>query len=280
MRTCMFVLSACAAMAVSTAIAHGPQIQITVDSGKITTRQLLPGNSYSTTSGLTSPASIYVLPVNSVLFVGNPVARVQPLNTQVFGPGFTYGYDQFVNPGGTRLLASNLDLSIGGLKIWNGSSFVDTGAGLEQLGLLQSSSNVNADTVKTVTGTDSHLTIPVTATYGADEHSSVRYQLLGDGLNPNVASRDGIYLVTLGLSGTQVSPSLASSNTFHYILGKNVSFSELSSVANGFAASQSIGSSLIQYAPALVPEPGTLVAAVAGMLGMLGMPNLARRKRG
>src|SRR5262249_39174878 len=159
-----------------------------------------------------------------------------------------------VNPGGVRQFAANLELHLDGLQIWNGSTFVDTGAGLEQLGLIQSSSNVNADTLKTVMGGDVHLTIPISAAYGADDHSSVRYQLLGDGNSPNVASRDGIYLVTMELSGTQPTPSLTPSDTFYYVLGKNVSFNDLAGVANGFAASQGIGSSLIQYAPNLVPE--------------------------
>ena len=55
---------------------------------------------------------------------------------------------------------------------------------MEQLGLLQSSSNVNADSLKTIMGGDVHLAIPIAATYGADDHSSVRYQLLGDGVSP------------------------------------------------------------------------------------------------
>lgn len=278
MRSRMPIVCFSAIVFASSASAHGPQMQITVDAGKITTRQVLPGNTYSTTNGLTAPASIYVLPVNSVLFNGNPVSRVQPITTQTFGPGFTYGYDQFATPGGTRLFGANLDLKIGGLKIWNGSSFVDTGAGLEQLGLLQSSSNVNPDTVKTVMGSDSHLTIPVSATYDADAHSSVRYQLLGDGLSPNVASRDGVYLVTLGLSGTQASPTLTPSDTFYYILGKNVPINDLSSVVSTFAASQGIGSNLIQYGPTLVPEPAAIATVVIGLVGMLRLTNRRRRQ--
>lgn len=280
MRTRMFVFCLYAALLVSTASAHGPQIQLTVDAGKITTRQILPGSSYSTTNGLTAPVSIYVLPVNPVSFLGNPVARVQPISTEVFGPGFTYGYDQFVNPGGTRPFAGNLDLKVGGLKIWNGSSFVDTGAGMEQLGLLQSSSNVVADTVKSVMGSDSHLTIPVAAAYGADEHSSMRYQLLGDGLSPNVDSRDGIYLATFGLSGIQATPSLIPSDAFYFILAKNVRFFTVSNVVTGFATSQGIDPSLIQYAPALVPEPATLAIVTVGLFGMFNRHTRGRRCQG
>jgi hypothetical protein len=39
------------------------------------------------------------MPVLPVTFLGQPVARVKPSGTQTFGPGFTYGYDQFVTFG-------------------------------------------------------------------------------------------------------------------------------------------------------------------------------------
>ena len=48
MRTCMLVLSACALFAVSSANAHGPQIQITNDGNKITTRELRSDGPYGT----------------------------------------------------------------------------------------------------------------------------------------------------------------------------------------------------------------------------------------
>ena len=281
MRVRMFVVCACAAMATTSASAHGPQIQITVDtnnSNKIVTRQLLPGNTYSSTNGLTAPASVYVLPVLPVTFNGNPVARVKPSDTQVFGPGFTYSYDQFVTPGGMRLFTANLELHLEGLQIWDGSAFVDTGAGMEQLGLIQSSSNVNADTLKTIMGGDVHLPISIAAgTYTADAHSSVRYQLLGDGLSETVASRDGVYLVTMELSGLQTTPSLTESDTFYYILGKNVAPNDLTTVVNSFAASQGIGSNLVQYAPN-VPEPGAALLLALGALGVSVLPSTRRRR--
>jgi hypothetical protein len=268
MRTHFFTAALCASLISSNSFAHGPQIQITVDaanSNKIVTRQLLPGNSYSTTNGLTAPASIYVMPTLPVTFLGQPVARVKPLDTQSFGPGFTYGYDQFASPGGIRPFTASLDLSVAGLKIWNGTAFVDTSAGFEQLGLLQSSGNVNPDSHKTVAVSNVHVPIPIAANYGADEHSSMRYQLLGDGMSQNVASRDGIYLVSLQLSGTQASPALTASDPFYFVLNKNAAFGDLSAAVNSFAASQGIAPNSVQYV-ANVPEPGSLLLAGCGLL--------------
>jgi hypothetical protein len=276
MRFRILLACACAALIVSPVLAHGPQIQITADStaggDKIVTRQLLPGNAYSTTNGLTAAASVYVMPSNPVTFLGNPVSRLQPLSTQTFGPGFTYGYDQFANPGGTRKFAADLTLVIGELKIWNGSTFVATGD--EQLGVSPTSGNVNADAVSTVGGGTVNLPITIAkntttqlTNYGADSHSSVRYQLLGNGTSANEsanASRDGVYLVSMLLAGTQASPSLASSDPFYYIVSKNVGFNDLVSVVNSFASSQGIASSLVQYVPTAVPEPGTVILAVTG----------------
>ena len=195
----------------------------------------------------------------------------------MFGPGFTYGYDQLANPGGTRLFTANLELHLDGLRIWDGSAFVDTG--MEQLGLRQSSSNTAADTLQTIVG-DVHLPIPVSATYTADSHSSVRYQLLGDGLSETVASRDGVYLVTLKLSGMQTMPSLMPSDTFYYILGKNVAYDDLTVVVNSFAASQGISSNLVQFAPNVVPEPGTVTLIAMSLLGISALPRRTRRLRG
>ena len=131
-------------MVVTTASAHGPQIQIAVDTGNtntIVTRRLLLDEPYSSAVGLTVPVSVYVMPVSPVSFVGQPVSRVKSSDTQVFGPGFTYGYDQTL--GGDRLFKANLNLHINGLQIWDGTDFIPTGPNKEQLGLLASSSNVN-----------------------------------------------------------------------------------------------------------------------------------------
>ena len=272
----------CALLTVSMVSAHGPQIQITVDTAngnKIVTRQLLPGNTYSTTNGLTSPASVYVIPALPVSFLGQTVTRVKPLDTETFGPGFTYGYDQFVSPGGARPLTANLNLHLAGLRIWDGSAFVATGLNKEQLGLLQSSSNVNPDSVKT-TASGSDLSIPIVANYTADEHSTVRYTLLGDGLDPYAGSRDGIYLATLQLDGTQASPILTSSAPFYYIIGRNVAPNDLTTVVNSFIGSQGISPSFVQYTANAVPEPGTVMLVALSGLGVSALSRVGRRRAG
>jgi len=265
MRACMFAFGLTAALFATRAVAHGPQIQITVDtatSNKIVTRQLLLEGPYSSAVGLTSPVSVYVLPVLPVSFLGQPVARVKPSDTQTFGPGFTYGYDQTL--GGGQLFTANLGLHVSGLQIWDGSAFVATGVNNEQLGLLQSSSNVNADAVQTTAG-GGDLPIAISAAYTADAHSSVRYTLLGDGLDPYAASRDGVYLATLQLSGTQSSPMLRPSDPFHFILGKSVAAAELAAVVARFVASQGISPDLVQNL-VNVPEPGMAALFAASVL--------------
>jgi hypothetical protein len=270
----MFALGFVVALAAMRADAHGPQIQITVDTAnnnRLVTRQLLQNEPYSSAVGLTTPVSLYVLPVLPVSFVGQPVSRVKTSSTETFGPGFTYGYDQTL--GGSRLITSNLNLHVGSLEIWNGSSFAPTGSGKEQLGLLQSSSNVNADSVKT-TSAGGDLPISISTTYTADAHSSVRYQLLGDGVDPYVASRDGVYLATLQVSGTQTSPNLSPSEPFYFLLSKNVGVDTVAAVAASFAASRGINSANVQFAG--VPEPNTLAITAGGL--MLGA--VARRRGG
>jgi hypothetical protein len=195
----------------------------------------------------------------------------------VFGPGFTYGYDQTL--GGDRLFNANLNLHVNGLQIWDGSAFVATGPNKEQIGLLASSSNVNPDSVKT-TASGGDLAIPISATYTADAHSSARYTLLGDGLDQYAASRDGIYLVTLQLSGTQTTPSpiLTPSAPFYYVLNKGLPFNDVVAVVNSFTASQGIGSSLVQYM-GNVPEPGTLPLVAMSVIGTCLLPRAKRCAR-
>jgi hypothetical protein len=270
MRTRVYVLWACAALAVTSARAHGPQIQITVDdanSDKIVTRRLILDEPYSSAAGLTAPVSVYVMSALPVSYLGQPVARVKPSDTQTFGPGFTYGYDQTL--GGSPLFMANLNLHVAGLQIWDGAAFVATGANKEQLGLLQSSSNVNADSVKT-TASGGDLTIPISAGYTADAHSAMRYTLLGDGLDPYAPSRDGVYLVTLQLSGTQASPSLTGSDPFYIILGKNVSPNDLAVIVDNFTVSRGISSNFVQYA-ANVPEPGAVAIAAMSVVGIAAL---------
>lgn len=270
----MYFVCACAALTVAPAFAHGPQIQIAVDTSngnKITTHRLMADEPYSSTQGLTTATSIYVMPVvaTSSLVPSQIVGRVKP-GTGSAGPGFTYGHDQTI--GSTRYFTGNLNLHLDGLKVWNGSAFVATDG--EQLGVLaNSSSNVNADTfTTTAAGGDGSVTIG--ASYAADAHTSFRYTLK-NGADPLYsASDDGIYLATLQLSGTQALPSLTASSPFYFILSKNADVNTLNGVVSAFAASQGISGSAVQFVS--VPEPTAL--ALTTLAAIMAIAQCPRRK--
>jgi hypothetical protein len=262
MRVHKFVFALILTSVAAASHAHGPQLQVTLDGNKITTRNILDDD--NTSKGVTSAKSVYVIPVQSVSFLGQPVARVKPANDQTFGPGLAYGIDQV--DGGARDFAAPFSLHVGGLQIWDGSSFVATGA--EQLGLLASSSNVNPDSTKTtVAGTD--LAVGVSATYTATAHSSVRYTLLGDGLDPYTASRDGVYLATLQLSGTQ-SPAITPSDPFYFVLNKNAAREALSAAIGSLG----VAPGLIQ----VVPEPAAMLLGFVSVACCAGL-RCVRRQR-
>ncbi|MGD9635696.1 MAG: hypothetical protein AB7G28_14735 [Pirellulales bacterium] len=253
----LILMSVCGAT-----FAHGPQMQVTLDNNKITTRRILDDD--YTSAGVTPATSVYVIPVLPVSFVGQPVARVKPVNNQTFGPGLAYGIDQL--DGGARDFTAPFSLHVAGLQIWDGTSFVATGA--EQLGLLASSSNVNPDSTKTTAaGTD--LAVGVSATYTATAHSSIRYTVLGDGVDPYSASRDGVYLATLQLSGTQ-SPAITPSDPYYFVLNKNASPETLSDAI----ASLGVAPGLIQ----VVPEPAAALLALCGLTFGMGVFRAGRQR--
>ncbi len=79
MRLFCSLIAAAAALATQFAAAHGPQIQITGESGKITTRRLLLDGPYSTT--LTAETSVYVMPLKEHLGVwySRPNGEINPV---------------------------------------------------------------------------------------------------------------------------------------------------------------------------------------------------------
>ena len=262
MRARTFVIALILSTVCEATFAHGPQMQVTLDNNKITTRRILDDD--YTSAGVTPATSVYVIPVLPVTFVGQPVARVKPVNEQTFGPGVAYGYDQL--DGGAPDFTAPFSLHVAGLEIWDGTSFAPTGA--EQLGLLQASGNVNPDSTKTtVAGTD--LAVAVSATYTATAHSSIRYSLLGDGNDPYAASRDGVYLATLQLSGTQ-SPAITPSDPYYFVLNKNASPEALS------AAIGSLGVALGMIQ--IIPEPAAALLAICGVMLGIGYCRPGRQR--
>jgi hypothetical protein len=259
----------------SAAMAHGPQIQITNDNGRIVTRELFVEQPYD--QALSSPKSVYVMPLSPSAVSGGTEWYARPnqsvtaglgLPTYVSGPGIAYGYGAGYDPAtGTGTtpfpVGSHFMLSLNdALKRWNGSAFVDPGA--EQLQAFRVSNN---QVVATATTSDAgpfqsfdfpDVTAP-TSPDTVDAHQSVRYRLLGDGSSSTSSAQDGIYLLSMRLSSSHagVSPS----DPFYYVLYKNVALAEVASVVGGVFPN----SSLVQ----VVPEPSGAVVVAVGSIALL-----------
>jgi hypothetical protein len=271
MRLFGLALSLAAALISMPALGHGPQIQITNDSNKIVTRELHLDGPYST--ALSPPKSVYVMPVLETGGVWysqpntTPSATIPGAFEFSSGPGLAYGYD--LADGGPQAFAAGSVLSIGfvdGLKHWNGSSFVDAGA--TQAKAFRGS-NVNITTppenfaITSDSGPFDNLNMAVvTAGYGpdgAEVHGTVRFALLGDGSSPTSSSPNGVYLLSLQLTGTQA--GLSASDPYYMLLHKNASAAEVSAAVSSLG----IAPQLVQF----VPEPMTVALIAIGTAWLL-----------
>jgi hypothetical protein len=259
------------------ACAHGPQIQVTADAGKIVTRRLVNDGPYSAT--LTPPTSVYVMPVAQYqgVWYSHPNAEIDPiLHIPAFpsGPGLAYGYGyDAANPAPFPLGSQfNLAFTVG-LKAWNGSAFADAGsAELEAF----RGSGVNLVVARTSdSGPPASIKFPSVispsmgisfAADGAETHTSVSFRFLGDGVSTNSTLPDGVYLAGLQLGST--SASLQASDPFYFVLTKNAGGSNVAAAV----ATLGINSSAVQFAP----EPNTLVSASPVVVIALAV---ARRRR-
>jgi hypothetical protein len=248
-------------------MAHGPQIQITDEGGKIVTRELLVEGPYSHT--LTAPKSVYVMPLVDNLGVSyarpNNVHFVAPgVPTYYSGPGlaYGYGYDATTNPE-PFALGSKFGLAfVDGLKTWNGAAFVDpVAAEFEAF-----TGGFGAPTgVARTTDAGSFASLPVPAgastvafaSDGDEAHGSVRYRYLGDGVTPSSAP-SGVYLLSLQITSTQ--SGLQPSDPFYFMLNKNAGLAAVQSAV----ASLGVAPSQVQF----VPEPSSLALAVCGLLAV------------
>jgi hypothetical protein len=278
MRAFTYALTIFIALATARVFAHGPQIQLTDDNGKIVTRQLILDGPYR--NSLTAATSVYVMPLldfNGVWYSrpNGTIDSILGVPTFPSGPGFAYGYD--LADGGTQQFDAGSVLSLvftDGLKRWDGATFSDAGA--TQLKAFRGSvagitSPPENFAVTSDGGPFDSVSLPaVAANYGsegAEVHVSLRFALLGDGTDPLSASPDGVYLLKMQLSSTQ--NGLAPSEPFYFVLNKNSSFDTLSSAVNSLGAAASV----VQWVS--VPEPGTAALALAGVVGIW-----FRRKRG
>src|SRR3954471_1656796 len=79
MRAIAYVLATFVPLAAVTALAHGPQLQVTNDNGRIVTRQLIADAPYS--NSLTAMKSVYVMPLaefNGVWY-SRPNSSIDPV---------------------------------------------------------------------------------------------------------------------------------------------------------------------------------------------------------
>jgi hypothetical protein len=274
MRARMFALGFVSMIAASTALAHGPQLQITNDNNKIVTREIFNESPYEPIS---NPKSVYVMP----LLESGGVWYSRPNNTLVAdvpaypsGPGLAYGSDQL--DGGDRLFSAGSVLSIAftnGLKLWNGAAFADAGA-TQLKGFLGSNPAINSPAANFATTSDvgpfdSLSLAAVSATYNSEAHSSIRWALLGDGTLPTSSSLDGVYLLSLQLSSTQ--NGLAPSDPYYFVLHKNASSSDVAAAV----ASLGFATELVQA----VPEPAAAAMLLLGLAGCIGLIRSRRNRR-
>lgn len=259
------------------AMAHGPQIQVTLDGGKIVTRELVNDGPYSTL--LTAPKSAYVMPLFQYLGVwqSHPNNSMLPGDIPEFpsGPGLAYGfgYDAATKPApfpvGSQFALGFTD----GLKRWNGTAFVDAGA--TQLEAFRGSGANLVIARTTDVAPFANIKFPSVispatgitfAAEGAEVHTSVSFRLLGDGASTTSALPDGVYLAGLQLASTDA--SVTASDPFYFVLSKNVPAAGIA------AAAQSLGipAGRVQM---LIPEP---ISATAAALGAGGFWLCARRR--
>jgi hypothetical protein len=281
MRASACALAFIAMLVANRSFAHGPQIQLTNDGGKIVTRQLIADAPYS--NSLTAMKSVYVMPLadfNGVQY-SRPNGAIDPiLDVPAFpsGPGFAYGYD--LADGGTQLFDAGSVVSLAftdGLKQWNGTMYIDAGA--TQLKAFRgSNANIASPPENFATTSDSgpfdSLDLPaVAANYGAEMaevHTSLRFALLGDGTNPLSASPDGVYLLSMRLTSSQI--GLAPSDSYFFVLYKNAPPSTLLGAVNALGVS----ASAVQFAD--VPEPAAIALMLVGLVG-LAHRRLPRERR-
>jgi hypothetical protein len=262
MRVALIAFSIGAALASASALAHGPQIQLTRDNNQITTRRLFREEPYDS---LSSPTKLYVIPLMETAGIwyvrpnNEPSATIPGSPEYLSGPGVAYGHDQL--DGGPRHFGSGFRFElrfVDGLQWWDGSAFVDPG--FEEIEAFRSS-GTPAITNDTLTlGSPATLAYGnVSATYNSNAHSSASFRLLGDGVNAAVEGDDGIYLLTMLYASTE--PGLGSSVPFQFLLHKNADSADI------HAAVEHLGltSASVQY----VPEPACHIFVMLGLSSLL-----------
>jgi hypothetical protein len=226
------------------AFAHGPQIQIGIENNKIVTQGLFLNEPYQSA---TPAQRVFQIPLGQrSLADANDGWYLEPDHAAFAftGPGVAMLDGSFA--AGSIVKVNFLD----GLKVWNGSAFVDPGT--EQIAAATSSSFAPSVLTKDSGPFNSLSLSAITAAAG--EHKTIRWRLLGDGAAPNTASDDGVYLLSLQLISDQA--GVAASDPYFFVLSKNASGAEQSAAMAYVNAN-------------LVPEPGCLGAVSLGLAAAL-----------
>jgi hypothetical protein len=240
--------------------AHGPQIQLTAENGKIVTRQVMIDDY----TPITPTTSIYVLPVANV----SNQWLVQPPGTAGAGPGIAVGVgfvDAASHPFKSGAYTTSL---IDGLKKWNGVSFVDAGDAQLQLYKTVSGNPLTATT--TDAGPFESITYNLNVT-SEEAHTGMGFRFLGDGVSSTSALADGVYLLSLKASNM----TLEESAPFYFMLPHGVTPAEAGAATLAFAQQQGIGAGAIQAMTA-IPEPASMALITTAIGGCLAV----RRRRG
>jgi hypothetical protein len=274
----MIVFCACVVFAIAEANAHGPQIQVTNTSSKITTRELIPAGPYGTS--LTPEKTVYVMPVAKVVS-GSPSTdywTVLPNSTidttlgvsaYQFGPGLAYGY------GHTFASGEHFNVNFTDpLKYWDGSNFVTSFTGFdEEIGAFRGDNTTSPDQAATTDSAPFQGLVfsNISATYNEESHSSMRFRMRGDGLSALVEPSDGIYLFQFQITSTQA--GLAPSDVVSLVLHKNATSGQLASAVSSLG----VDPSLVQFVN--VPEPTALLLGIAAAWGFASIRTTCRLRR-
>jgi hypothetical protein len=268
------ILILCATLNPGVAFAHGPQIQLTAQSGKIVTHRVVDDANYDTT--LTSTTSAYVMPLAEYLGVwrAQPDGTLLPdLTPQYIGwPGFAYGYgyDATTNPAPFPVGSKFVLGFTAGLKRWDGAAFID--AGVSEAEAYRGPSAAPSALARTSdAGPFASLMFPSGtgvsfAADGSDVHTTVNYRMLGDGASFTSPLADGVYLLSMQVSST--APSLAAADPHYFVLTKNATPLAISAAVSAL----NIPAGQVQF---VVPEP---VGATIALCTTALVPLLMRRR--
>jgi hypothetical protein len=268
------------ALIAAPALGHGPQIQLTNDNNKIVTRNIMLDDPYNTfPDPPTNPVSVYVIPLAPISAFGGTEVWTQPSGDpefQVAGPGiaWSYGWTFDTGPHTTFPAGANfVETLVGGLQKHNGTTFV-TAPGGAQLEIFKSDTNFGVGGGPTPFVTLKTIVAPTSAddTTHLDDHTSISFQLLGDGVIPDATHvpapvADGIYLeqLKLSLANQPAGSTIQDSDPFYFVMYQGVDQSAAIAAAQAAFPGASIQA---------VPEP-----ASAALLIGLGAISMVRHRR-